>query len=116
MKILLRLLVGAAALLLIARFLPQALTVTGWYPAIIAALFIGISNVTIRPLLLLLSIPLTLITFGLFTLVIDAALLLFISSVVEGFQVVGFWWAIVLAFLLTVVKYVGNKLINAFFD
>lgn len=116
MKILLRLLIGAAALLLIARFLPQALTVDGWYPAIIAALLIGLSNITIRPLLLLLSIPLTLLTFGLFALVIDAALLLFISSVVEGFQVDGFLWAVVAAVLITIIKYVGNKLINAFLD
>jgi len=116
MKILLRILVGMGALLLIARFLPDAMTVDGYYAAFIASLFIVISNVTIRPILILLSLPLTLITFGLFAIVIDAVLLIFIGSVVEGFAVSGFTWAVVSAVIISLIKYGGNKLIGFFLD
>jgi putative membrane protein len=116
MKIILRILIGAGALLLISHFLPQAIMVQGYYAAFIAALLIGISNVTIRPLLLLFSLPLTLLTFGLFTVVIDAALLLFIGSIVEGFAVYGFVWAVIVAVLLSLLKYIGNKILGMFLD
>lgn len=112
MKILLRILVGALGLLLIAYAFPQAMEIAGIKAALISALVIGISNLTIRPILLLLSLPLTLITFGLFTVVIDAVILIFVDKLVIGFTVSGFGWAVVVAILLAAIKYIGNKLIN----
>lgn len=112
MKILLRILVGALGLLLIAYMLPQALQIAGIKAALISALLIGISNLTIRPIVLLLSLPLTLITFGLFTVVIDAVILIFVDKLVIGFTIYGFGWAVVVAILLAAIKYIGNKFIN----
>ncbi len=111
MKILLRLLIGAAALLLIAYFLPQAMQIAGFKAAAIAALLIGITNITIRPILLLLSLPLTLLTFGLFTIVIDALLLIFVDKLIIGFTIYGFGWALIVAILLAVIKSIGNKVV-----
>ena len=111
MKILLRLLIGAAALLLIAYFLPQSMQIAGFKAAAIAALLIGITNITIRPILLLLSLPLTLITFGLFTVVIDAILLLFVDYLVAGFTLAGFGWALIVAILLAIIKSIGDKIV-----
>lgn len=112
MKILFRILVGALGLLLIAYLLPQSMEIAGIKAALISALLIGISNLTIRPILLLLSLPITLITFGLFTVVIDAVLLIFVDKLVIGFTIFGFGWAIVIAILLAFIKYLGNKLIG----
>lgn len=111
MKILLRILVGALALLLIAYFLPQSMQISGWYAATIASLLIGITSITIRPILLLLSLPLTLITFGLFAIVIDALLLIFVDKLIIGFTIYGFGWALIVAVLLAAIKYIANKLI-----
>ena len=111
MKILLRLLVGAAALLLIAYLLPESMQIAGVKAAAITALLIGITNVTIRPILLLLSLPLTLITFGLFTVVIDALLLIFVDKLIIGFTIAGFGWALIVAVLLAAIKYIANKFI-----
>lgn len=111
MKILLRLLIGAAALLLIAYFLPQAMQIAGFKAAAIASLLIGITNITIRPILLLLSLPITLLTFGLFTIVIDALLLVFVDRLVTGFTLASFGWALIVAVLLAVVKSLGNKVV-----
>lgn len=111
MKILLRLLIGAGALLLIAYFLPQAMQIAGIKAALISALLIGISSITIRPILLLLSLPLTLLTFGLFTIVIDALLLVLVDKLVIGFTLASFGWALVVAVLLAVVKSIGNKVV-----
>lgn len=111
MKILLRLLIGAGALLLIAYFLPQSMEIAGIKAALIVALLIGISSITIRPILLLLSLPLTLLTFGLFTIVIDALLLVLVDKLVIGFTLASFGWALVVAVLLAVVKSIGNKVV-----
>ena len=111
MKILIRILIGALGLLAIAYLLPQSMEIAGIKAAIISALLIGISNVTIRPILLLLSLPLTLLTFGLFTVIIDALLLILVDKLVIGFTVSGFGWAIIVALLLGVIKYIGNKVI-----
>lgn len=111
MKILLRLLIGAGALLLIAYLLPQSMQIAGFKAAAIAALLIGITNITIRPILLLLSLPLTLLTFGLFTIVIDALLLVFVDKLVIGFTLASFGWALVVAVFLAVVKSIGNKVV-----
>ncbi len=111
MKILLRILIGALGLLLIAYLLPQSMQISGWYAATVASLLIGIASITIRPILLLLSLPLTLVTFGLFAIVIDALLLVFVDKLIIGFTIYGFGWALMVAVLLAVIKYIANKFI-----
>lgn len=71
---------------------------------LLAAVFLGIANGVIRPILLLLTLPITIVTLGLFTLVINAALVLLVSQVVPGFEVAGFLWALLFSLVLSLVN------------
>ncbi len=97
------------ALLLVARLVP-GVSVDSWYTALVVAVLLAVINVTIKPLLLLLTLPLTLLTLGLFVWVINAALLWFIASFVEGFSVEGFVPALWGALMLSLVHWVVRKL------
>lgn len=110
MKILTRIVITAFALLLVANFLP-GITVTGLYPALIAALCIGILNVLVRPILIVLTFPITLLTLGLFIFVINAALFLFVASFVEGFSVSSFWIALIGSAIVSVISSFVNKFV-----
>ena len=94
MKILVRWLLLAAALLLVANIYP-GVQVTGFSAALIAALVLGLFNALLRPLLVLLTLPVTLITLGLFLFVINALMFYFAASVLEGFHVSGFLAALI---------------------
>lgn len=88
-KILLRVLVTAAALLLIARYIP-GIAVASFTTALIVALLWGLMGLTIRPLLGLLTLPITLLTFGLFSFILNAILFWILAAFVPGFTVAGF--------------------------
>lgn len=89
MNLLLRWLVGALALLLVAYFLP-GIAVANFFPAaVVAALVLGLVNAFIRPLVKLLTLPLTCLTLGLFSLVINAVLFWAVAAFVDGFAVEG---------------------------
>ncbi len=89
MNLLLRWLVGALALLLVAYFLP-GIAVANFFPAaLVAALVLGFVNAFIRPLVKLLPLPLTCLTLGLFSLVVNAVLFWAVAAFVEGFEVDG---------------------------
>ena len=94
MKIIVRWLLLAAALLLVAQLYP-GVQVTSFSAALIAALVLGLFNALLRPLLVLLTLPVTLITLGLFLFVINALMFYFAASVLEGFQVSGFFAALI---------------------
>ena len=100
MRFILRWIISAATLLLITRLIP-GVVVSGWVAALVAALFLGLANAVIRPIIILLTLPLTIITLGLFTLVVNAFMFWLVASVVDGFTVVNFtaafWGALVLS-------------------
>ena len=98
------------ALLLIARFVP-GVEVSGLYIAVIVAIILGIINVTIKPLLFILTLPFTLITFGLFALVLNALLFWFVATFVEGFVVDGFVPAFLGALIMSIVSWAVSKLL-----
>lgn len=112
MNILLRWVINAAALILVAEIVP-GFHVDSFYHALIAALIIGLLNAVIRPVLILLTLPVNILTLGLFTFVINALLLLFASSFVRGFEVSGFFPAVFGAILLWAVSVVTNHLIQS---
>ena len=85
-------LINALALLALPYVVPSV-QVESFYTALIAALLLGLVNTLIRPLLVLVTLPITILSLGLFTLVINALLFWFVASFVEGFQVAGFWSA-----------------------
>ncbi len=89
MKLLIRFL-GTALAVLLATYVVPGFVVSSFYTAAIVALVLGVLNITIKPILIILTLPLNIITLGLFTLVINAALLWFVSTFVSGFTVNGF--------------------------
>lgn len=105
-------LLSAVALLLVSKIVP-GFYVFGFMPAMIAALVIGLLNATLGLFLKILTFPLTIVTFGVFLLVINALMILLASKFVSGFQVQGyapaFWGGVVLALLSLVIKAVTKE-------
>ncbi|HRN77162.1 phage holin family protein [Ottowia sp.] len=95
MKLILKWLLSAAALLLVAYLYSSGVTVASFGSALLAALVIGLLNMLVRPILVVLTIPITLITLGLFLFVINALMFWAASGVLSGFHVNGFWAALV---------------------
>ncbi len=89
MKIVIRWLLLAAALLLVAQIY-SGVAVTNYTSALIAAVVIGLFNTLLRPILVLLTLPVTVLTLGLFLFVINALMFYFAASVLDGFNVTGF--------------------------
>src|SRR5688572_21008748 len=83
-----------------------------WVDLLAATLLLGLLNSFLRPLLMLLSLPLLIFTLGLFTIVINAALLLIVSGLMgkENFHVDGFWWAVVGALIISIVSLLLNSI------
>lgn len=98
-----RWLINAAALGVTA-YVMQGIHVRGVLAALVASALLGIVNAFIRPVLLVLTLPLNILTLGLFTFVINGLMLLLVSSVVKGFDVDGFWYAVGGALLLSLVS------------
>lgn len=111
MKLIIRLLLNALALL----FTPYIITgvnVSNFYTAIIAAIILGLVNAVIRPILILLTLPITILTLGLFTLVINSLLVLFVASFVKGFTVIGFGPALFLSLFLWLSSWFTNLMLK----
>ena len=110
MAFLIKWLVNALAIGITAYLLP-GVRVSGFFAALVTALVLGLVNTFIRPLLLLLTLPLNILTLGLFTLVINALLILLVAAVVPGFSVRGFWWALLFGLVLAVINYFLNIIV-----
>lgn len=96
-------LLSALAIIITAYLLP-GVRVTDFVTALVAAVVLGILNAFIRPLLVLLTLPINILTLGLFTLVINALLILLVANVVPGFQVDGIMWAIIFGVVLGIIN------------
>ena len=101
MRILLLWIFNSMALIAVAYLLP-GIKVDGFVSALIAALVLGLVNTLIRPLLVLLTLPITLLTLGFFILLINGFLFWFVGSVLKGFVVEGYWVAVLGAVLYSV--------------
>ncbi len=111
MSLIIKWVVDAAALFLIGHFV-AGVTVASFPTALIVVFVLGIVNITIRPFLILLTLPITILTLGLFTFVINALLFWFVASFVKGFDVAGFWPAFLGALLFTLVSMSVSHLIR----
>ncbi|MCX7893808.1 MAG: phage holin family protein [Burkholderiales bacterium] len=92
-----KILIGWAINALALLALPYVLSgvhVSGFGAALVVALVLGLLNTVIRPILIVLTLPVTILTLGLFLFVINGLLFWFAGSVLEGFEVDGFWWAV----------------------
>ncbi|MFH0923270.1 MAG: phage holin family protein [Candidatus Falkowbacteria bacterium] len=109
MSILLKWLVTAAAILITAYLLP-GVSISGLWAALWLAVFLGIINVIIKPILIIFTLPINILTLGLFTFVINGLLILLASSIIKGFEVSGFWAALGFSIVLSAISYVLNSL------
>jgi putative membrane protein len=107
MNILVKLLLNAVLVFALAWALP-GVSVESFWSALVAAVILGFLNIFIKPILIVITIPVTLLTLGLFLLVINALVILMVDWIVDGFVVANFWWALLFSLILSV--------LNATFD
>ena len=93
-------------------YLISGIQVSGFFSAIFAAAILGILNVFFRPILIILTLPINILTLGLFTFVINALILKMASGVISGFEVHGFWSAVFGALVISAFNWILNSLIN----
>jgi putative membrane protein len=111
-QFLLRLVLNAVALLLVAYFVP-GVSITSFTGALVAALVLGIVNAILRPILVLLTLPVMIVTLGLFWFVINGVTFYFVGQLGIGLKVSSFWAAFVGAIVLTVVSFVLSTFTRA---
>lgn len=109
MRFLFRLLIHVVAILIIAYIAPSLIRVDGFLAALVAAILLGIVNTIIRPILVILTFPLTLLSFGLFLLVVNGLMLWLVSALMRGFHVNGFWGALFGSILISIVSWILSK-------
>jgi putative membrane protein len=100
MKVLLRLLLTAVAVVVLAKILP-GVAVDGYVSAIIVAVVLALLRLTVRPILIILTLPVTIVTLGLFLLIINAIIILMADYFIDGFAVRNIWWALLFSLLLS---------------
>jgi len=109
MRFIVRMLLNAFAIMVAASFVP-GVVLTGIVPAIIAGILLGFVNALIRPILLLLTLPFTLLTLGLFIFVVNAICFALTAALVPGFDLSGFFAAFFGALVVTIVSWIINAL------
>lgn len=109
MKILIKILVSSLAVFISAYLLP-GIHVDSFLTAIIVAAVLALLNAFLRPVLIFFTIPVTILTLGFFLLVINAALIMLTSRIVDGFIVKSFWWAVLFSIILSVITSVLESL------
>ena len=110
MRLLLVWLINAVALMAVAYLLP-GIAVANFITALVAALVLGLVNAVIRPILILLTLPATLLTLGLFIFVINGLLFWFVGSFIDGFTVAGFWPGVFGAIVFSIVSWALSALL-----
>ncbi|MGB5419773.1 phage holin family protein [Algibacter sp.] len=103
MNLILRLLLNAVAVFALAHIL-NGVQVDNYITAIIVALVLSILNLLVKPLLVILTLPVTIITLGLFLLVINGCIILLADKFIDGFSVSSIWWAILFSILLSILQ------------
>ena len=101
MNMIIRFLLNGLAVFLAAYLLP-GVDVDGYGTALLVALIISIANVIVKPILIILTIPITVLTLGLFLLVINATIILLVDYIVADFYVENFWWALLFSLILSI--------------
>ncbi len=105
MDIIIRLLVSAVAVMLAAWLLP-GVSIRNFWTAVFVAIILAFLNAFVKPIMVFLTIPFTVFTFGLFLFVINALIILLTSYIIEGFRVEGFWWALLFSLILSLIQYI----------
>ncbi len=98
--------------IIIASYLLEGIRVSGFFSAFFAAAMLGILNAFFRPIIFILTLPINILTLGLFTFVINAIMLMMASGVISGFEVSGFWSAVFGSLLISIVSWILTSFIN----
>src|ERR1035437_921783 len=98
--------VGSGIAILITAYLLPGVHVSGIFAALVLAVVLGAINAILRPILVILPLPLSIVTLGLFVLVINALLVMLASYIVPGFTVAGFWSAFLFGIVLAIVNWI----------
>jgi putative membrane protein len=109
MFFIIRLIINMVAILIISHLFPKMIWVEGFLAALVAAFLLGIVNTLIKPILVLLTLPLTILTLGLFLLVINGLMVWLVSALVSGFHVSGFWGAVFGSILISLVSWLLSR-------
>lgn len=111
MSFILKLLLTSVAIL-VAGYLLPGIQVSTFWTALLVALVLSFLNVFLKPLMVILTIPFTVITFGLFLLVINAVIIMIAGSWVNGFRVDGFWWAMLFSIILSFISSLLERIVR----
>lgn len=103
MNLLVRILVTAVLVMVIAYFMP-GVRVDSFMTSVIVAVVLGLLNIFIKPILVLFTLPVTILTFGLFLLVINAIIIMLCTEIVTGFEVSSFWIALLFSIILSILQ------------
>lgn len=109
MRLLINIVVVGLVVLLLSYFLP-GVAVSSFLTALLVAAVLALLNALLRPLLVILTIPITILTLGLFLLVINAIIILIADALIPGFEVAGFLWALIFSLLLSLVAWLLDKM------
>tara|TARA_B110000046_G_scaffold15690_3_gene15089 strand:+ start:23912 stop:24268 length:357 start_codon:yes stop_codon:yes gene_type:complete len=93
-----------ASVLIIAAYLLPGVEINNYFDAIVVAIMLAILNAFVKPLLIIITIPITLLTFGSFLFCINAIILLIIDKLVDGFDVDGLWWTLLLSLVMSILN------------
>ena len=105
MKIIIHWFLSAVAIIITAYLLPkEAIFVQSFFVALVVAVVLGFLNTIIKPILIILTLPIEILTLGLFTFVINAGLVMLTSRFVDGFYVKSFWWALAFSLVLWLIN------------
>jgi putative membrane protein len=110
MRILLGWAINAGVLLLLPYLVP-AVQLKDFPSALLAALVLGLVNAVVRPILVVLTLPITLLTLGLFLFVLNGLMFWLVARWLDGFSVDGFWWAVLAAFVYSVISTLVSSLL-----
>ena len=98
--------------IIVTSYLMDGIHAAGFFSAFFAAAILGVLNMFFRPIILLLTLPINILSLGLFTFIINAFLLMMVSGVISGFEVKGFWPAVFGSLLISIVSWLLNSFIN----
>lgn len=103
MKLIIRILLSALAVVVLAKILPNV-SVDSYMTAILVAIVLSLLNFIVKPILVILTLPVTILTLGLFLLIVNAIIILLADYLIAGFNVDGIWWALLFSLLLSLLQ------------
>jgi putative membrane protein len=109
MNFVLRIVITAVVAFALSYLLKRGIHIDKFTTALVLALVLALMNAFLKPILIILTLPITIVTFGLFLFVINALIVLLASKFIDGFSVDGFWWALLFSLLLSVITSVLYK-------